>query len=837
MKKIVSFVSGLCICSSCFGVDLFVPSMKGFNFPTVSDIKGIVKSIEKKPVVKKIGKKARKVKKAIERSRKIQSALKASAVIAGGALAYRYFGKNPVSNTFNGTTPTHWYQFGKHLEAPVISAAAPYAIATGSIIAGTLGVAALVRHFGIFKHSSDKPKTAASAKMEWKLDGTEDIESYDFSSVGNLNVSRSANGEITDDLIKNLDTILSKCTSLKYLKLSDIGLNKLPSKISELTNLEVLRLEDNQLTELPKEIEKLRNLKSLDLSYNQLKEIPKEIATLQNLKRLDLSGNQLTKIPEKICNLSNLESLGLSDNQLTELPEEIANLQNLELLDLLCNQLTKLPEKIYNLSNLKSLGLSNNQLKEIPEKICNLSNLESLGLSDNQLTELPEEIANLQNLETLSFSNNQLKEIPEKICNLSNLKSLDLSNNQLKEIPKEIATLRNLKMLDLESNKLTELPEEIANLQNLKGLYLSNNQLRELPEEIANLQNLGTLSFSNNQLTELPKWLSELACRGVNIPFYGNPIKSASAATPETVKQPEEELITDDAKDYEIINSGMYGFSPLSSNSTDENLLSSAGWPGSAPFEAPEYRTFKLWDTLKIKQPEEEHAKDYEIITSSMYGFSPLSSNSTGKNLHSGAGWPGTVSESAPEEIIQARPIEICKVVDSSKRIESTQNQTSMSDPGDQSKDNGEQIKKLMENYELIKNSYNNESSNLKDNSRERSRSEPTFEEGPQQNGLRKNKSEGNLASRTRSKQIRQKENKKIKEAINKVLKENNRIREDWRIQQEVNSEWKLRDWVNSDNFKNLGGAEQLEKIRTDNNLEFSRFVDLLRNCIEQNPK
>ena len=135
-----------------------------------------------------------------------------------------------------------------------------------------------------------------------------------------------------------------------------------PANIERITRIKFLDLSDLGLEMLPPEIGRFTQLKKLELDGNKLSSLPSEIGNLTRLTYLHLRGNQLTSLPPQIGNLTRLKQLFLDDNQLTSLPSKFGNLTRLTYLNLRGNQLTSLPSEISNLTRLTGLYLHGNPL-------------------------------------------------------------------------------------------------------------------------------------------------------------------------------------------------------------------------------------------------------------------------------------------------------------------------------------------------------------------------------------------------------------------------------------------------------------------------------------------
>nr|AFK13849.1 CC-NBS-LRR type resistance protein [Beta vulgaris subsp. vulgaris] len=115
-----------------------------------------------------------------------------------------------------------------------------------------------------------------------------------------------------DSLSDEVTQIILKCKRLRVLSLPKLGTgHTLPERFGRLLHLRYLDLSDNGLEMLPKPITKLHNLQILILhGCSNLKELPEDINKLVNLRTLDISGcDGLSYMPRGMHNLTNLHRL------------------------------------------------------------------------------------------------------------------------------------------------------------------------------------------------------------------------------------------------------------------------------------------------------------------------------------------------------------------------------------------------------------------------------------------------------------------------------------------------------------------------------------------------
>ena len=131
--------------------------------------------------------------------------------------------------------------------------------------------------------------------------------------------------------------------------------------------MEELSVRFNKLETIPEGVgNSMPYLRVLDVGLNKLCSVPKSLGNLANLVTLDLHFNMIKQVPASLGRLSNLRTLNLSDNfsDLTELPASLADLASLLDLDLSNNQIQELPMEFGRLTQLRNLSLEGNNLKE-----------------------------------------------------------------------------------------------------------------------------------------------------------------------------------------------------------------------------------------------------------------------------------------------------------------------------------------------------------------------------------------------------------------------------------------------------------------------------------------
>jgi len=157
------------------------------------------------------------------------------------------------------------------------------------------------------------------------------------------------------------------------------------NRIHTFKNLEVLDLDMGNLKEIPPKIGQLTQLKYLKLQNQLLERIPTEISHLKKLQALYLSDNQIKYLPNAVGQLTQLKRLDVSKNSLVRISSSVGNLKLLEILDLNCNR-TAFASYVDERSQVRHLRLKNHNssLKVLPKEVLRLSSLKELNLSENK---------------------------------------------------------------------------------------------------------------------------------------------------------------------------------------------------------------------------------------------------------------------------------------------------------------------------------------------------------------------------------------------------------------------------------------------------------------------
>ncbi len=92
-------------------------------------------------------------------------------------------------------------------------------------------------------------------------------------------------------------SFISRCPVLRWLNLSDNGLESIPTEAFDLKDLRVLLAYKNQIRTIPVAIGRLRWLERLSLYRNRLEDLPDELASCSSLRRLNLGANPIQALP------------------------------------------------------------------------------------------------------------------------------------------------------------------------------------------------------------------------------------------------------------------------------------------------------------------------------------------------------------------------------------------------------------------------------------------------------------------------------------------------------------------------------------------------------------
>ena len=229
--------------------------------------------------------------------------------------------------------------------------------------------------------------------------------------------------------IKNMDSVVSLPSNLKYL---EISMCKLKSICNLPLGLHTLILSCNKLTECPSDIAGLNHLSYLDLECNDISRIdtlPESIEYLYLNANINMHVNVFPP---------NLKELFMEQVNMNLIPMNMYTLQNLHTLSLAHNHISFIHPNIQHLCNLITLTLMDNNIYDLPIEICNLHNLRNLSVSINRLTELPIEFRELISLNYFDLESNGFEDVPESSFNIYDNQSpgflgLELTNYSIKQ--------------------------------------------------------------------------------------------------------------------------------------------------------------------------------------------------------------------------------------------------------------------------------------------------------------------------------------------------------------------------------------------------------------------
>jgi serine/threonine protein phosphatase PrpC/Leucine-rich repeat (LRR) protein len=321
----------------------------------------------------------------------------------------------------------------------------------------------------------------------------------------------------------NVDTVrVTEWKSLKCVRMTNCGLNRIPVGLLALPSLTQLDLSHNQIVSLESESYSLPELTELNMLDNCLESLPEELfSNMKSIKVVCVTENRIPKLPDSICECNTLQQLYTSRNRLTGLPNEFGKLVKLTHLDASFNQIKELPLSMSALENLQICDFTSNQLVEID--VSSLASLYELNLSSNKLTYL--DIRNTTHLSMLYAGYNAIEEFTLDNASANSLKQLNLSGNRITKIAQEtIAQLTQLTVLYLSENELEILPDNICTIPRLRHFNASQNKISELHGNVAFFESkeLVSLNLSLNRIT-MPITISmlsghreaQLQCNGI----------------------------------------------------------------------------------------------------------------------------------------------------------------------------------------------------------------------------------------------------------------------------------------------------------------------------------
>lgn len=315
--------------------------------------------------------------------------------------------------------------------------------------------------------------------------------------VISLNISRNPHLHLPTDFVQ-------ACTSLRELKMIELGMKRIPQSVREIPGLTRLDVSINRIVELEHcALYECKELTTFNAFNNRLTSLPDYFVHFKTLKYLNISNNRFETFPVVICEVASLVDLDISFNSISVLPPEVGKLKHLETLILFCNNISALPTTIKLLKRLRRLDCRRNKIADF-SPITRMSNLQSVRAQHNMAKALD---LQADNLAILNLSHNPITRFTVLAADTASaLTHLDLSHSRLEIIPEELfTTCTSLQLLSINNNKIRTLSDNVGKLQRLGTLSIKNNVLQSLPASIGKLQRLHTLEVSSNKLSILPE--------------------------------------------------------------------------------------------------------------------------------------------------------------------------------------------------------------------------------------------------------------------------------------------------------------------------------------------
>ncbi|XP_024039286.1 disease resistance protein RGA2-like [Citrus clementina] len=317
--------------------------------------------------------------------------------------------------------------------------------------------------------------------------------------------------------IKEIPKNVGKLIHLKYLNLSELGIERLPETLCELYNLQKLDIRRcRNLRELPAGIGKLMNMRTLlNGETYELKYMPIGISKLTNLRTLDrfVVGGGVDG--SNTCRLESLKNLQLRGKCSIEGLSNVSHVDEAERLQL------------YNKKNLLRLGLQFGGVVDWEGEEGRRKNEK-----DKQLLEALQPPLNVEELRIWLYRGNIF---PKWLTLLTNLRNLDLSScfncehlPPLGKLPLEKLELYNLKSVKRVGNEflgIEESSEDDPSSSSLSSSVIAFPKLKYLKiwameeleewnyritrkETISIMPRLSSLAVSScNKLKALPDYL------------------------------------------------------------------------------------------------------------------------------------------------------------------------------------------------------------------------------------------------------------------------------------------------------------------------------------------
>jgi len=209
-----------------------------------------------------------------------------------------------------------------------------------------------------------------------------------------------------NDLRETPVAALKSCTQLEELDIRGNNIEKIPADLAQLKYLKVLDIGDNKVTALDSSLY-LPYLLKFRADANRLESVPTFLRQCKDLEYLNINGNRISDL-HGIGQLNRLRTLNISDNPLTGI-DPIAQLYDLEHLTLDWIDLDTISQSgLEQLKKLRILSVENCNLQQLPTWVSARKNLEELSLIGNNLSGIPPALYQMKRLKKLWLGKNPL---------------------------------------------------------------------------------------------------------------------------------------------------------------------------------------------------------------------------------------------------------------------------------------------------------------------------------------------------------------------------------------------------------------------------------------------